>query len=400
MNRLASSTFVGLSALTALLTTAIVVRSHHLDERWQAMVAQGMSQELEFEASQLDRPVLRGESIEGCGLAEYRRAVDSLPAEMLDDWYAYTKLKKSGVEVQCKALRDKMIDSNAEALEALALGARHTRGHAEVQWEPGLPVDCIGLLEGRSLSNLVVLAAERHLERGEAQRATDVLMDGMQFGCDLMRGPTGISHAIGLALLDIACFDALIEKQLVWSLPKSQIQKLQVALEQLDTHFPQTDLLQEAEHALLIRSIVKASKEGRSLAEVCGPLNSSWEDVCSERATVLAEFEKANDWLGRYESAGRLPWDELRDEWESLDQESRGLNNPFLYTFGGKQIGLESGHRKVLMKLRLTRIALDFAIAGQASPLPDPFGGELIVTQTDAGLQIRSLADQEAFLIL
>lgn len=348
--------------------------------RMSQVEAELVAAQVELEATLLGlettRPVLQGEAIEGLAFDHYgviggllTRRVSEKLAEFIT---AHSTANPSMVE-----LRNKLLDDNSAALRTLQLGARSTDARYATDWTvdslQGLPK----LMETRSVVNLTVLAAERHLDEGHPELAVDVLLDGLQLGRDMTSVPIVICEMVGVALLAIPMELLLDEPQLA-RFPRPELERLAQALKLLDEAFPEISYSAEGESLYLAKLISNPSQSGHLLA-LDWDLGL-WAHGFSGKALYADHIRGSMQECKLLHDLDNEPWSVREIELSRQQAESERSQNFLTRKPSNHRLRYEIARRESIARLRLARALIEFKLTGAVPTIADPFGGNLRVS--------------------
>jgi len=354
------------------------------------MLATGAELERAIDGAETTRPVLRGESIEGLAHVEYARAVSLLSPTAQHDWEEYMEATGDD-DASSLELRNALIDEHEPMLEALALGARHTDAHSPIVWDRGYGNKLPKLMTARNVVNIAVLSARRHLDEGRHDRAVDVLLDSMQFSRDVMHGPTLIQTMIGCALLEISSSAVLLDGQFLERFPPTQLERLALGMQTLDSALSLGSLGADGDTALLIRALASADDLDETLYLDPEMVLGSWRYGFSKRLMCAEYVREAMRWRSFQTETQGLEWPELRQRIEALIADCEEGSNPLGPQNSRIQLSVAQAPRGALARFRMARTAIDYRLTGEVTALPDPFGTQLQVSESENGLRVESL---------
>jgi len=245
------------------------------------------------------------------------------------------------------------------------------------------------MLEAKNLVNLTILAADNHLADDQPGRAVDVLLDGMQYGRDLMAAPLLINRMVGCAMLAIASKEALIDDDLLARIPAGQLERLARGMARLDAALPGPKLCMDGEISRFIQLVGESSSRTDPFISGWSSLEA-WRFGFSTRAMYADYVQVSLHLRNRQLELEHLPWPQQSAQLDALAEELADSSNPL------------TGHLRAFPRaaepavgittlLRLTRMAAEYQLTGHATPLPDPFGTQLTVIEIDGTVRIESV---------
>ncbi|MEM7306570.1 MAG: hypothetical protein AAF682_07865 [Planctomycetota bacterium] len=182
------------AGVLALGTVGIVRRNRAADQRWGAALAVADDLHAQREAEPSERPVLWGAGNDEDAWPHYRRAL-----ALVERWDA-SEVAAALRDGDAQA-RVALLARGGEALDLLARGAHATHAARRVDPARGFAHESLGLLHTRALTQLGELRATQLFEEGRQDEAVRALLDVLQLGGDLARGPLLIEEMIGVAVL-------------------------------------------------------------------------------------------------------------------------------------------------------------------------------------------------------
>ena len=367
---------------------------HHVEAAWQAMIADADRMQTRLEAIDPERPVLWGETIEGNGWDDYRRAIAlvSDAPDARERWEACRRAEIQGDAAVVQQLRQALAEDFASVFAALRAGTHRRKGWRPVDWNASFEHNTASLLRSRTLVNLTVMEAQRQAIAGEATGAVHTLLDALQFGRDTMCSPVLINEMIGLALVAIASKETVLDFGLLDRLPPAALRELQAGLRILDQGLPTRTDVYHSEVVLLVRGVIDAwaqSAEPNELAEYRdGP--ASWRYGFSGRLMCTDYVQEIGTALERLANSTE-PWQVRRAYLEQLQESFAQSANPLSNFWSTVLITAERSRRDALVCLRLTRMAVAYRLDGAVPVLPDPYGDRLGFELDSAGLSMWSV---------
>lgn len=378
--------------LLAVSTTFLVgagvtwLNSHRAGEAWEEMLAKGEALEVMMTERDTRRPVLVEPALEGLANEEYLRARAALDESAHDDWVAWYSAFDAEDECQVE-LRNALLDRHEETLEALHLGARRMDGRVEPEWSLGYNSKSVGLMESRTLTNLVVLEAHRHLDEGRPREAVNSLLTGLQLGRDLAHSPSLIDSMIGGALMAIACKEALGNHGLLERLPATELAPLAAGLGTIDEGFRGSELAIEGDLLLFINTM---KESGTSASSLELEQLSAWRYGFSTRLMIADYVDETLGLASDFEQLDDSFWPTRESELLALEQRMKASSNPVFLVSKPIIPSVDKGKVGIRTSLRLARMAVAYRMTGELVDLADPFGGDFRVETVDESLWIKS----------
>ncbi len=377
-----------------LLAAAATLRLTTANTAWEEMLATGSRLEQSIADRETVRPVLYGEAIEGLAFDEYAQIEELLSETSLDDWIAVVRARQHG-EPEAKKLRDSLIDEHYEVLAALDRGARCTDARFPIEWDRELPCEVPTLMRTRTAVNIAVLAAERDLEEGHPELASEKLMSAMQLGRDIAESPILLNECIGVALLVIASKEALIDNGLIECFPSSELSRIARAMETLDRRLSPISQAWEYELAAFVRR----SSGGFTREPLDQNRFGPWSVEFSMRAlphglstrAMLANYVDEADRLVRtLQALNGKSYHARHAAHVELQGENSGYDDVLVQRFLAMWHNPETSRRDGIALLRLARCAVQYQIDGSLLELRDPYGADLLVTPSAGTIRIES----------
>jgi hypothetical protein len=383
---------IGLAVLVLLGGVAVTAQEGAAVGR---IAAEGRQFEALVDGADWRRAPLYGEPVGGAAFDEYEAALASLDEHVLCEWGAYREAFDAG-EADANELAQALVAANRSSLEALRRGAHAADASWEMDWERGMGAHVPSLMDCRSLANLAWAAAEVELAAGSPAAAVDVLLDGAQFGGDLLQSPSLIGGFIGRAVLSASLQDALVDHGMLQRLPAPELARLAAALRKLDARLETRGLAREAELACFARSFEQARVNGTRLS--VEPGLRSWENGFSETLGGAAVFEEGLRVQAELTGIESLPWAAAKAQLEGVDARAEDTNLTLL----GFQVSVELSCRIAVAELRLMIGAAEARAGVEGKLLLDPFGSKFVAKETPEGMSLRSvgpngLADAERY---
>lgn len=315
----------------------------------------------EARARDARRPVLRGEAVPGSAWADYDQALKAIKGAFKnEDLRAFLENRPQADRAKAEAV----VAAHGKLLDFLQAGARKAEGTYPVQFEKGFAADIPGLLACRDLTDLAACRARLLRESGKDVEARALLLDALQFSGDLGRNTLLIAEMISLSQLG-TLFDELK------ALPPDP--ELARALGVLDGAFPAHADSMRNEHACMAAGLFGMGDASLAdLGETGGAL-AAWRFGFSQRLMFVDTVAVHRDLLLRMAEGSALPWGELAGAQKEIDAAVRASKNPLVRIMVPGLAGSERAGRERRAQLRLLR-----RYHGEAGPLDDPFGAQLL----------------------
>lgn len=341
-----------------------------VDARWDAMTRDANALEQLLAIDDGTRPVLFGESAAGNAWDDYTIAIQALPAQSEAARSEIIRARKLEPVADTGKLREAYVRAHLPALQAMQRGAHRTLARLPIQWPAGYARRATNLLTVRNLANACVLAAEQHIDAREPERAVDLLLDAMQFGRDLTLTPLVIDEIIGVAILQIASKEALVQNGLMDRLTDAALRRLAAGMRVLDESLPSTSLARHGELLLFARSVQSPKLAG--MLGGPGPV-ASWRFCFSPRLMFAMSFAERLAHVSSMHDMKAEPWSIRRAQMDEVSETWRTSKNPMTACCGSLDQA-EVTRRYGIFLLRATRMLVEFRLSHQCTPLPDPFG--------------------------
>ena len=306
------------------------------------------------------RPVLRGEAVPGNAWTDYGPVVagaKALPKFDLGEFMARgPKADRAKVEA--------VVAANEALLDGVRAGARRAEGTYPLHFEKGFAADIPGLISCHNLTNLAVCKARFLRETGKEAEARDLLLDALQFAGDLGRNTLLIAEMISLAQLG-TLFEELKELP-----PDPEFAR---ALAVLDGAFPAHADSMLNEHACMAAGLFGMGHAALADLGETGGMLVAWRYGFSQRLMFVDAVEAHRDLLRRMAETSTLPWGELACARREIDASTEASKNPLVRIMVPGLTSSERAGRERRAQLRLLR-----RYHGEAGPLDDPFGAQLL----------------------
>ncbi|MFT5292213.1 MAG: hypothetical protein ACI8PQ_002652 [Planctomycetota bacterium] len=387
--RTARSTRLAIGLALAALFSGIALVS--IEQRaLNEMLAAGQRLEELVDAQEFMRAPLYGEETDGSAHDEYSEATRLLAPDLYDCWRAYRAACEAepGSELHTSAspLRAVLVAGGQASLAALRRGAHCVDAEQAVDWEEGWGDQTIKLMAARNLVNLAVMAAEEHVQAGRQKAAVDVLLDAAQFSADLVQSPFGISQMIGCALLRISTRSALVQHELLRSLPSGELERLAEALAAIDSRLEQRGLAAQAELAIFVRAI-KWNDQG----DFYSMPRFDWRayrHAFSSKLQLCSMVEEQIQLQEQFDELAGLSWKEAEALLTTAAQEEDKVGH---WNWSPIRLSMEQSLRYSRTDLRLARAAVELRLGNPADSLLDPFGDRLLLLETAEGTWVQSI---------
>lgn len=380
-------------ALPVVLFSFGVYANYTTNKAWDEMIATGELLDRGLEEANWTRSVLYGNAVEGLAWDGYQRAQELLSEGAYDDW---VDCRRAAIERNpgSAELRDTLVSKNRAMLEALALAAHRTDARPPLNWSAGYNVFVPSLLESRTAVNIAVMAAEQQLDLGHPQRAAELLLNAMQFGRDIMHGPTHISTMVGCALVAITTKEALVDDNLCEHMldrfPPEQLQLLARGLETLEEGVDLGAIAVDGELAFFIH-VADGFDRGQLKHESHAAVFTEFTKFGHPGRTLATDFMR--DTMSHREffvGASLMPWDDLEEE-ASVIRMEQSSRNPVTRKLSIILPSVMITRRSTTALIRLARTAVEYRLTGKDKGLDDPFGGEFEWSEVEGRLRVRSV---------
>ena len=341
------------------------------------------------------RPPLCGAGQPGLAHREYDVAVRELSPGFWDQWAEIEKARNgepgSVAGASVAELRTALIERNRTSLAALKRGAHFLDAKRPIDWEAGFDQVIPKLMGCRNLAHLAHLPAEEASATGDPHSALNYLLDGMQFGADLVQSSSVIGEMIGVAILEALTRDALIDRGLYLKLPAEELERLLVSLSRLEARIQRRGLAFEAEMALFALTVPQA--EDPDLLFNPDFARGSLRHGFSSTLRAASLLEREARLQEELEGIQTWPWDVVQARIKGIPARE-GKFGPTLS--GMQRESTEACLRFATMHLNLTSAAIRTHLGHSATPHVDPFGDALLLSATSEELEIRSVGPGSA----
>jgi len=382
--------FIGLAiGLVACTYGVVKVNSHRADRVWQEMLVLGDEIQNSIDGADAHRPVLHGVGLDGNAHDDYALAVSLLSPTADDDWLACREAFERGDE-DAIALRDTLLDDHEAMLRALTQGAHRTTAQYPMQWDRGFYAEIPRLLGLRTLTNIAVLEAKRHLDGGRPDQAVEILLDGMQFSRDHCNVPLLISSMIGCALLNITGRGALIDDGLLDRIPRTSLGKLADGMRTLDEGLSMTSDAHAGEVVMFVRTIEHAESLDALFDFDLDDMLRSWRYGFSDRHMLAASVHESANRLAILRESDGAPWPARQRTLQELHEMIEQSSDPITQVAAPKVLSAVESLYGAQTRFRLARAAVEYRLSGRIPHLADPFGDEFRITESDGVVRVES----------
>ncbi len=341
---------------------------------------------IEMQTQDTARPILHGEPQAGDAWDDYRRAVESIDGPAEEGWRDWLRTYQEKGAEEAQPMRDALVTEYREAIFAMQAGAQRERVSIPVEWQLGQQAPMPGLLEYRSVANISVLQAEQFLDAGDSGFAVELLLDLMQMGGDHMRTPRVIDEMIGQALLGIGIEalleGGLLERGLLDRLAGPELAILERGLRRLDEGLLPPGRGLQGEIILFERTVTDLG-----LSEEY-EVDRSWRNAFSTQLMIAeAAEEQRADWAAYLQGMDQQ-WSERSKRLKAIQRTRQRSPNPLGRMIAMNLEAYESSWRRVIARLRMLRMAVEYRRGRDLMPLEDPFGGDLGFELVEGALAI------------
>ena len=374
----------------AFCVVVVILLAYQQEQNWKAMVAARAELKSSINGLPNSRPVLHGDAIEGRAFDEYGLFADgfrSLPNSEFSDVKLTLKDSSAAKDSGASELRDSLLDSHQLTLEALGRGARSIDSRYLLDWKKGIPFDLPNMSQIRSVVNLSIVAAQRHLDDEQPVLAVDSLLDGMQLCRDMMEIPVLVSELVGASLMPLVT-GASTADDFLERLPPAELERLAEAMRTLDSGLPLTSYSQEGE-LLGLATLVMQPGEPNVLFDLEMGLDT-WSYGFSPRALYSHHILLSKRDCDHMRELSDAEWIRRRAAIAEIETDMQGSRNALRRKQRMHWTQSESSRRSAIAQLRLALAAAEFKATGRQPAIPDPFGGELRFTEIGDTLRIES----------
>ena len=374
-------------AALAVLCSAGFLNAQRTSQSWSEMLAIGNELQRSIESADTTREVLHGTPIQALAFDEYSAALARVDESTFRDLNSYRVARHQQDEAS-ETLRDALLDQHRETLRLLEEGARSTDAHYSIDEGDGSNSDLLDFKACRSIAELTVAAADRHLCEGHPESAVNVLLDGMQFSRDLHESPLLINDVIGIALLAITSKEALIDNGLLERFPAPQLERLAAGMAKVDASIAPVGHAMDGDLVRLASNLTNVNGDQEDIAlESCSFFFGDYlPRGFSERATLskyVTQLKRDRDLMHTMHADS---WSERR---AALEDIAKATSNPIFADSATRWLSAEASRRAGMAVFRLARIATEYRATGTTLPLADPFGGEFDLHEQDGTLHVE-----------
>ncbi|MEZ5965049.1 MAG: hypothetical protein R3F56_14540 [Planctomycetota bacterium] len=394
------------AALVLLLAAYVGIGRWRGQLQWERFRREAAAVEGSLEAREPSRPVLWGEAQDGSAWTCYARALALMPPG--DAGHTLASLGRQAGAALSAGLGDgapgradetpptatpaspaspggpegaglprleEVLASHRDALVALREGAHRRDPRRPADWAAGFNMPVLNLLQDRALANAAVVAAIAATRDGRHVEAVHLLLDGLQLGRDRMQSPVLIEQMVGCATLTIVCADTLAWANLLRHLDGDALALFADGLARLDASLPLgSDWL--ASETVYFAHHIDGTPAARD--ELLGDLTwRSWKSGFSPRLLLanygLARLRLACDVQGMSRRADAL-------ELGSIERRFADFRHGRSSVPGLDLPHVESTLRNrlhTIARVRLLRMATQYARGAEVEALSDPVGGTL-----------------------
>ena len=391
LSRLKALVLFGVPVAIALAVPAAYYWIQYAESRrWEQM--RRLLEEMAREARARDarRPVLRGQAQEGNAWDDYAVIFSINP---IRDLYPAFAFLEDDPKVD-RANMESLARLHASTLEAIRRGAARETADRRMEWE-----------EGRSshssrasyIAALCAVQARFLSERGQVRDSAELLLDTCQFALDSSRNAPFEEFLGGGSGFYIASREL---GRLIASGRLSREDLLEIDRE--------LSLLESGLHGMELFMVNDSMAKGffllkygrvqplLDLMEIRDVKMPTWRFGFSERLMIVDYFQStlARNRLSA-QSQGK-PWKESQELQTEIWRQACDDRNPLTHLLmGGKRSRpTRINHdflRPTLARLRLVRMAAQYAATGKVPFLEDPFGDKLLSAQTGAEMRFWSI---------
>jgi hypothetical protein len=380
-------------ALPVALLAFGLFANHRTNQAWDRMIATGVDLERGLEETNWSRPVLYGKPVEGLAREQYKQVGNLLSEKAHEEWIECrtAQLKQ---EPGALKLRDVLINSNRLMLQALARGAHRTDARPHLDFDKAFGHQTAKLLEGRSVVNIAVLAAEQQLDHGHPQAAAELLLDAMQYGRDLMHGPNHISTMIGCAFVAISTKEALLNdsgcEHMLDRFPPQQLQVLAHGLRTLEESIQLGAIAADGELAYFIEAIAACESEVSNGDDYAALITKYANYGPAGRVLAIDYVMETLQIRNFMVEADGQPWTELWKNSMDFAEDDSSLN-PLTHHRAVILPSVFTTRRGTTTLIRLARTAVNYRLTGEDPGLSDPFGTSFQWHESEDNLEVRSV---------
>ena len=369
------------------------------ERRWEEMKTQLVGILREELARPTERPVLRGEAIEGNAWDDYEKAfagVVPLPGKGLE---ALQRAVNHDPTADLVAV-EKLLPVYAAVLKDLTSGAGRARAEFLYRSPQGEPLKDYHSGSPSMITVVAICQARFLADHGKSREAATLLLDVGQFSRDL-----GFSGPYTYRWIPSGVLDLLLDelRVLVLSGALTRDDMLEVGrelgvldgscrvigpLEPLDVMELGFEFLEADDLAVALRM----NSRNNNFYGV-HPWEG-WKYGFSNRLMVAKAIEEAMGYATAASKARKLPWSVFRPIWDELNQGMAESRNPVVREFVTRFSWVDVLARQVSARLRLLRVAVQFQATGEILDLEDPFGTRLLHQGSGTHLKVWSLGTE------